>query len=254
MSPEIPLMALEILAKLGLAGPDDASAELLEQVNRWESINRLHWGAWDPVLEPLSREQHEAVAKGLVVAEEGNRWSGGSVAAAIWTYRSFARKFPDQADALAEWMLRHSKNPWVPFGSDRGSAASLQEHRDLMASEFARRERSAAEAKSQQEQKAARDVERRRMAVERAEDQQVASKAREKALSELAMLSAEARLYQLAWNDQRPLSYYPVALGEGVEDAWPLLAADTRQKLIERAQSTPRGPWRQWLKHHQLTV
>jgi hypothetical protein len=41
--------------------------------------------------------EHEAVAKGLIVAEETHQWCGGSVAAAIWVYRAFERKFPEAA-------------------------------------------------------------------------------------------------------------------------------------------------------------
>ena len=95
-------------------------------------MDRLHWNDWEPILEPLNAAGHEALGKGLVVAEETHHWCCGSVAAAIWVYRAFEQKFPEAADALADWMLAHSSNPWVPFGRDRGSARSIVECRSLL--------------------------------------------------------------------------------------------------------------------------
>ena len=80
-------------------------------MNAWEFVNRWHRNEWDPILEPLNIVDHQALAKGLVVAEETHRWGGGSVAAAIWVYRAFERKFPEATDALADWMLAQSSNP-----------------------------------------------------------------------------------------------------------------------------------------------
>lgn len=157
MIEQVPAVALEILVRIGTSDPGHERDSFLARVNDWEAINRLHWNTWDCALESLSQVDHEAVAKGLVIAEEAHRWCGGSVAAAIWVYRSFGRKFPAHAESLAEWMLEHSMNPWVPFGSDRGSARSLQEHRDQLERDAVRREQRAKEARAREDHKAEKE-------------------------------------------------------------------------------------------------
>ena len=70
-----------------------------------EVVDRLHWNDWEPILEPLNAAGHEALGKGLVVAEETHHWCCGSVAAAIWVTVLFEKKFPEAADALADGCL-----------------------------------------------------------------------------------------------------------------------------------------------------
>ena len=52
----------------------------------------------------------------------------------LWVYCAFERKFGDAANALADWMLAQSSNPWAPFGRYRGSAGSITEFRILLKS------------------------------------------------------------------------------------------------------------------------
>jgi hypothetical protein len=244
----IPAVALEALIQLGTSHPGHERDALLLRVNVWEPINRLHWDTWNQVLELLPESEHEAVAKGLVIAEEFHRWSGGSVAAAIWVYVSYCRKFPAQADVLAEWMLAHSTNPWVPFGSNRGSARSLGEHRDQEVSKATRRAHSMNEQNAREELRATKEAVRKRLAPYRARTQKAVSSARADLIAEVEALSAKQRIEHLAWDDRHPLYFYPVEIAESITAVWSDLDRETRNAFMNRVKSITRGPWKQWLK------
>jgi hypothetical protein len=140
MEKEIPDEVLQSLIAIG-SDPDCASTDplILEKLRAFDAVNRLHFKSWYAVADDLDQKSHLALARGLVIAEEELRWSGGSVAGAIWVYGSFQRKFPQFSEPLAEWMLQRSHNPWVPFGSDRGRAKSLLEYRSLQEARARRR-------------------------------------------------------------------------------------------------------------------
>ena len=243
---------LNILIQIGNSDTESEREALLIQVKRWDAINRLHWNSWYDVIESMDEDAHEALAKGLVMAEETHRWCGGSVAAAIWVYRSFARKFPLQAESLAEWMLAHSTNPWVPFGSDRGSARTLQEHRDQLERNATRREQRAKEVRASEDLKAMKEHDRQKLASHRESIQMTASQARADLISELKRLPVKERLEQMARDDRHPLSFYPVELVESAANPLSELDQETKNKLMVRAASIPRGPWKQWLKKQTL--
>lgn len=248
MSEGIPGPALQALIQLGTAASGPDRDNLLAAVNQWEFVNRRHWNDWTIVLEPLSATDHAAVAKGLVTAEEAHRWCGGSVASAIWVYRAFERKFPDAADALAAWMLEHSTNPWVPFGSNRGSARSLEEYRGFREWRQNDKKRTEANESARSELKEAKENVRKRLTPYRERVQRAVSEARDALVQEIELLPAAACLEHLAWDEQHPLAFYPVALAERAESGWLDVASETREALLKRAAEIPRGDWRKWLK------
>jgi len=248
MTADIPDEAITGLIQIGRGDTGESRDELLARSRAWDWINRLHWRDWDTVTERLSENDHETLAKGLVLGEEWSRWSGGSVAAAIWVYRSFERKFPDAAKDLANWMLANSNNPWVPFGSDRGSARSIEQLREFQKAQSERKQRTASSEAARAELKEVKESVRKRMAEYRKRVQRVTSEARAELVGELESLPASARLEHLAWDVEHPLAFYPVSLIAGTEDAWTKAAEETRHALLTRAAAAPRGPWRQWWK------
>jgi hypothetical protein len=254
MHDQVPAVALEALIQLGTSHPGHERDALLLRVNEWEPINRLHWDTWDQVLDPLTESDHEGMAKGLVMAEETHHWCGGSVAATIWVYRSFAHKFPSRAEPLAEWMLTHSTNPWVPFGSNRGSARSLGEHRDQQVRKATRRGHSLNEQNAREELRVVKEAVRKRLAPYRDQVQKAVSSARADLVAEVGALSAKQRLEHLAWDDRHPLSFYPVEIADCVTAVWSDLDQETRNVFLNRVKSIPRGPWKQWLKENKYLI
>ena len=247
MAPGIPEEALQALGALG-ADAETAAADtgLLDRLTPFDAVNRQHWDVWYAVVDPMDQKAHAAVARGLVIAEEHLRWSGGSVAAAIWVFRSFQRKYPGAADELAEWMLQHSSNPWVPYGTNRGGARSLTELHAQKAHDAARRVIAAEDTRlredlAQARREAARSLEEFRQSESKAE-----SAARNQLLVELAALPLRDRLLHLAADQSHPLHYYPADLAAGPLETLDPAGLWALEQVKAKAALIPRGPWRQW--------
>jgi len=88
------------------------------------------WQFWYPIATKLSQENLKALIKTLTVAEsllEG--WQGGSVSAVIWLFNKYSTFDHENKDNLADWILRHTDNYYVPF-SNYG-AKTLKEYYEL---------------------------------------------------------------------------------------------------------------------------
>lgn len=73
------------------------------------------WQFWYPIAERLTQNDLMALIKTLTIAEslfEG--WQGGSVSAVIWLFNKYTST--DQ-NGLADWILRHTDNGYVPFSN-----------------------------------------------------------------------------------------------------------------------------------------
>lgn len=247
---EIPPAVVTDLIRLGGGEIDVAlDQELATRLGPFDWVDRLTWQSWDMVTAQLPLNELASLARGLVRAEKIEGWGGGSVAGAIWAFRSFQLRFPGEADHLAEWMLAHSENPWVPFGSDRGSARSIEQFRAYQRTNSERKLRTASSEAARAEIKAVKEAVRERVAVYRKRVQRANSEARAELVRELESLPANARLEHLAWDEQHPHGFYPASLVAGTEDAWTKVEAETRDALLTRAAAIPRGEWRQWWKH-----
>ncbi len=246
---EIPPTVVTDLIRLG-GGEIDASMEqeLATRLGPFDWVDRLTCQSWEVVTAQLPRDELASLARGLVRAEKIKRWGGGSVAGTIWVFRVFQLRFPGEADHLAEWMLDHSDNPWAPFGSDRGSARSIDQFHADQKANTERKQRTASSEAARAELKAVKEAVRERVAVYRKRVQHATSEARAELVRGIESLPASARLEHLAWDEQHPLGFYPASLVAGTEDAWTKVEAETRDALLTRAAAIPRGEWRQWWK------
>ena len=127
----IPESTLSKLIEIGasLEWDDPTLVPRLNEIKNEDYTNRLHWREWNTVTAKLSIDEIVSLIKGLVAAEEKLRWTGGSVSAVIWVFRELERRDHILAAEVAEWILNHSSNPWVPFGSSNFGAKSLEELR-----------------------------------------------------------------------------------------------------------------------------
>jgi hypothetical protein len=240
----IPTNVVETLVEIGRSGdPDDpTTAAYLDAIGRFDSINREHWRAWDEITDQLPTPDVVALTKGLVLAERHHRWNGGSVAAAIWTFRTIRRRDSSAADDVANWILPRTQNPWVPFGGQTHGARSVEEYRHA---ERWRGERIAAglaaERESQERAEAERIVrkaQRERSAQDRDSD------IRQRMIAELNDLTIEEQLYRLATDVRYSVEFYPTRIaGAATKKVMDSLDEKTRLALWMKLKGRKRGPW-----------
>ncbi len=246
----IPTHILDMLIQWGSKQSGDAP--LTETQNTElasdDQINRLHWRSWYAVTDDMSIEPHEALIRGLAFAEKEFNWCGGSVSAVIWTFRSFARKDPERADALAEWLLQYSDNPWVPFGSYRGSARSLKEIRIQNEVWQARREAVRQDEQKRQENAEARRQERALHGRRHVRSSAARSADRKHLIEDCQNASAQERLAQLVVDTEHPVTWFPNEWADVPDEELVKLPAGLIHGLRNRLADRQRGPWKQLLK------
>lgn len=129
---------------------------------------RLAGGAqpWQSIITTLSSEDVVALIKSLTVAEGVfPGWSAGSVSPVIRLFWRLFELDPRWADLTAGWVVEHTRNPYLPFGSSvTGGAKTVAEFRHYQAEYQRRAERNIqAERERQsvtQEDKRAREAEK----------------------------------------------------------------------------------------------
>ncbi len=152
----IPPILIDKLIRAGNSeNPSQALYQELSSVEqvRFAPLMRIYLTPWKQVGNTLSERELSSLIRAITVAEESfSGWGAGSVSPAIWLFRIYREKFALLADNLADWMLAHSGNGWLPSGSQNYGAKSIEEyyrrHRDY---EEQKRDRAKAEKRRETE-------------------------------------------------------------------------------------------------------
>lgn len=149
MSNSIPNDFLEFMISVGESGRFDSCSEIPLRFPHLASggVMRLAPQPWYDVAATLEAGRLAALVMALTIAEDAvPNFRSGSVSPVIWLLRNLAERKFDGLDQLADWILQHSTNPYLPFGSHNHGGKSLAEE-NLLALEAAKgkRERSIAE-------------------------------------------------------------------------------------------------------------
>jgi signal transduction histidine kinase len=144
-------------------------------------------------------------------------------------------------------MLANSNNPWVPFGSMRGYARSLEEHRAYLKSETQRRKKAGEKSKLEKYLAEARKATTQRLNKMREMISRAESSARAALFKELKSLPVEGRLVHIALDDEHELLFYSPELLDGLPDSLSAEAAWALEKMLARAAEIRTGPWRAWI-------
>jgi hypothetical protein len=216
---------------------------------RMDWVNR-HSGAngWETVLSAFSTKDIEGLVKCIVIAEREFNWPGGSVAAAIWMYRAYAKRTDADKAALADWVLRNKgRNGYLPFGSST-AARSLEGWR---VEQQLRATRRVAHHLKEQEQRVAklkRIEERAKLAAVRTLERRENSKERQVQISarvgQLRDVDCSTRLSVLASDTSLPLEAIPAALIVECIGAARNLDNKTKQTLLRRIDRRQGRIWK----------
>lgn len=269
---------LDLGRRRDLESPDVLDS--FKDLQSYDWINRLAWTTWDNAAADLSVEETASLARALATMEQGWKWSGGSVAAVIWVFRNLQRRDPQLAGHAARWLVKHSSNPWVPFGrqSER-SALKSQLEVERLSTQNSEREQTlrislgalALERKKEQwlrdelaahqrwqdacnerdrvrREREVRLLERRRRREAQFERycqwRTDTSHDRQRLIDEACPLSPETRLQLIANQRQLPVDCFPPDWAEVEETTIGGLPAPLVDQLLQRFSRRPKGSWR----------
>lgn len=233
---------------IALGTLDDSPSAMRDQLlARLKPVNRdicLGWDRWNEVVDTLSEVDLRNLVRGLTAAELELGWYGGSVAAVIYVYRRYEARFPEKADALADWVLARSENDYVPFGRMRAGARSVAEFKSYLSAKARRHDESAQEQKDARQHKRISAMVRRQLAQERRVLQVAHSQSRAGLLAQLQELPAKERLEHMAWDDFHSLAFYPASFARLDRQTFEQLDAGTRKRLMDKMAARQKGAWK----------
>lgn len=108
--------------------------------------------SWLRLVESLDSEDLVSLIKSLTIGErEFTGWKSGSVSPVIRLFRRLSEVNPTEADTLAPWILDHTDNPYLPWGTMLSSAKSLAEFQEFERGEWKRQAARQADLRQQEE-------------------------------------------------------------------------------------------------------
>lgn len=212
-------------------------------------INRMHWSEWDQVTAAMTTADIVYLVKGLTIAEAHCRWSGGSVASAIWVFRELVRRGDAELlSTLARWVYLHRSNSYLPFGSTRYWSYEDYLHRTSPAC-LAEKQRvyegneqlklARKEARIQKRAEAERI--RKEISIQR-------SDRRNLMLEELSQMTTCDRWHHIATDKTVTPDFYPEEWAEVSDSDLQLLPLSTLELLVDRLGVKCSGSWRELRK------
>jgi hypothetical protein len=214
-------------------------------------INRLHWVAWRQHSTTLDDTDLVNLFKGLVIIERELKWTGGSVAGAIWVYRVIQERRLDNDNEIADFGLRNCDNPWVPFGSSYYGNRTAKDY-------FSFREEKAKikVVKADRYDKVLRRVEgRKEKRVEAiAELRKLSKEQRGEILKNLlekySTSTTKQRLEIIADDLKYPPEYYPLEWINLTTEEIQKLPIELIKKLYDKLSTKTKGQWKRFA--HEL--
>jgi len=103
----------------------------LEMFRGRDDLNLLPYEHWLKASDEFNADEDKQLVwlfKGMVVLERELNWFGGSASAAIDIYKIIEQKGYDKDFKIAEWALRNSNNPWIPFGEENHGDTTIEEY------------------------------------------------------------------------------------------------------------------------------
>ena len=132
MTTTIPSRFLQRLIAIGELNDFASLRELFVEYppDRVGHFMRQHADFWHSLTDSLSESEHESLIRAITVAERDYpAFGGGSVSGVIWAFLRLQHRTQSSLEVLADWILAHTDNPYVPFGTSNHSARSLSELR-----------------------------------------------------------------------------------------------------------------------------
>lgn len=143
---------LDRLIEVGKTGDFDRLGLLFTEAEqlRHPSLAPDH-ETWLATVESLVVEDLIALIKSLTVGErQFNGWRTGSVSPVIRLFGKLSSHDSSRAEEIAGWVLSHTDNPYLPYGSNNHGAKSVEEYRKYR---LASRQKASARADAEEARK-----------------------------------------------------------------------------------------------------
>lgn len=119
-----------------LIGYDDQSGgkllqHLLETFRGRDDLNLLPYAHWLKACDEFDADEDKQLVwlfKGMVILERELNWYGGRTSAAIDIYKIIQKRGYDRDHNVADWALRNSDNPWIPFGEEYHGKRAIDDY------------------------------------------------------------------------------------------------------------------------------
>ena len=159
----------------------------------------------------LSDEDLRYLYMGLIHLERESKYGGGSVSSSIFIYRIIMERGIDSDHALADYGLKYSSNPYVPFGNHYDGEKSYSAYVEHMAQKKEHRVNNEKIDKEIHERAQARKDKRKNAIAElRKIDREDLKVIREKLKEEYADSSIEEKFTVMVNDGKYPPEYYPI--------------------------------------------
>ena len=208
---------------------------------RLKPFNRFYIGnpptSWQ-IADRLSFENLVFLIKGLTLAQKEFSWIGGDKTRVIWLFQYVEEHYPEAVESIANWVLEHRGNEYIPYGVSGLYMSTHAENMEL-AEEYKQqwisRQRQIAYENEEMRQRAERNrLERANTARDRGTDLHILL------LAKLARMSHEEQLEHIANDTQYSIGMYPKCIA-----AAPLgdIDANLKRRLLDKIVGRLRGPW-----------
>jgi hypothetical protein len=243
----IPGLTNQLLARLIGIGRREAFDEFQQLLTdfpeaRSGQLMRQPLQEWYEVVQRYSRDEVTALVKALTAAERDlPNFCGGSVSPVIALYRYLLDSTRDEFTELRDWVVAHTQNRYLPFGSSRYHPSSLSEyHRQTAEHEACRRAR-------EQTEEEALAIRRAAGQKERDEQRQVRLRKRQSRaalIASLQSLSPVERLDQIIADATHSVSFYPAEWARLDSATIQALPPRLRLAAVQRLADRRTGLWK----------
>ena len=240
------------LIVLGMGKRTDCRNIIMKAVNLRKKASTL-MNSRDDLLnlaENLTDEDLRYLYMGLIHLERESKYGGGSVSSSIFIYRIIMERGIDSDHALADYGLKYSSNPYVPFGHHYDGEKSYSAYVEHMAQKKKRHVDNEEIQKEMHERAQARKDKRKNAIAElRKINREDLNVIREKLKEEYADSSIEEKFTVMVNDEKYPPEYYPidwaVVTDEDIDNVSEKLLHQLYHKLSVKS---PIGHWKRLCK------
>ena len=198
----------------------------------------------------LSDEDLSYLYMGLIHLERDSKYGGGSVSSSIFIYRIIMERGIDSDHSLADYGLKYSSNPYVPFGHNYDGEKSYSAYVEHMAQKKKHRVNNEKIEKEIHERVQARKDKRKNAIAElRKLDREDLKVIREKLKEQYADSSIEEKFTVMVNDEKYPPEYYPIewaiVSNEDIDNVSEKLLHQLYHKLSVKS---PIGHWKRLCK------